>query len=209
MNSNSELIQKLIFDKILITPQIIDAFEAVDRKDFVSPDDQDRAYEDRPLPIGYGATISQPTTVAIMLEKLFEGDTSISLGASKILEIGTGSGYMTALLAKIAGENGSVFSVEYISELKEFAESNFKKYNFRNISLFVGDGKVGLKDYVPFDKIISSASGDEIPKAWREQAGIGGRIVVPIAQDLVVLEKLSKRKFKEEKIPGFVFIPLQ
>ena len=203
--TNQDLVEKLISDKTLITPRIINAFKAVDRKDFVLPEDQGRAYEDRPLSIGYAATISQPTTIAIMLEKLFEkGD-----GVSKILEIGTGSGYLTALLAKIIDETGQIFSIEYIPELKEFAEANLKKYNFRNVSLFVGDGKEGLKEYAPFDKIVSSASGDEIPKAWKSQLKIGGTVVAPVGDNLVVLDKLSKRKFKENKISGFIFVPLK
>lgn len=203
MNSNSELIQNLISEKTIKTENIIDAFKTIDRKDFVSPEDYARVYEDKPLSIGFGATISQPTTVAIMIEKLQpqEGD--------KILEIGTGCGYLTALLAKIIGDDGNVFSIEYIPELKEFAEANLKKYNFRNISLFVGNGKVGLKNYKFFDKIISSASGSEIPKAWKEELEIGGRIVAPVNDNLLILDKLSKRKFKEEKIAGFIFVPLK
>lgn len=201
--TNQELIEKLISEKTLITPRIISAFKAVDRKDFVLPEEQNVAYEDRPFSIGCGATISQPTTVAIMLENL-----QSELG-SKILEIGTGSGYMTALLAKIAGESGGIFSIEYIPELKELAEKNLKKYNFKNINLFTGDGKIGLKKFAPFDRIISSASGEEIPRPWKSQLKIGGRIVVPVGDDLVVLEKVSKRKFKEEKQPGFIFVPLQ
>ena len=201
--TKEELIQKLISDKTLLTPRIIGAFRAVDRKDFVLPQDEAGAYEDRPLSIGYGATISQPTTVAIMLEKLQPktGD--------KILEIGTGSGYLTALLARTVGESGEIFSVEYIAELKEFAGPNLKKYNFKNINLFTGDGKKGLIDFAPFDKITSSASGDEIPKAWKSQLKIGGRIVAPLGGNLVVSDRISKRKFKEEKHPGFIFVPLQ
>lgn len=218
--TNQQLVEKLVSEKTLRTPRIIDAFKSVDRKDFVLPEDQIMAYEDRPLAIGFGATISQPTTVAIMLEKLFEGDPSTSLGASKILEIGTGSGYMTALLAKIienprhpnmgvGASRGKVFSIEYIPELKGLAEFNLMKYDLGNVALFVGDGKIGLKGYGPFDKIISSASGKEIPKAWKGQLKAGGRIVAPLGDNLVILDKLSKRKFKEEKIPGFVFVPLQ
>jgi protein-L-isoaspartate(D-aspartate) O-methyltransferase len=203
MNSNSELVQHLILEKVLQTENVIDAFKTVDRKDFVLPEDQDKIYQDRALAVGYGATISQPTTVAIMLEKLKVQE------EDKILEIGTGSGYLTALLAKIAGENGRVFSIEYVSELKKLAQANLKKYNFRNVSLFVGDGRLGLKDYTSFDRIISSASGNEIPRPWKDQLKIKGRIVAPVGDNLVVLEKLSKRKFKEEKIAGFIFVPLK
>lgn len=203
MNSNSDLVQKLVSDKTLVTPRIINVFKAVDRKDFILSEDQDRAYEDRPFSIGYGATISQPTTVAIMLEKL-----QPELG-NKILEIGTGSGYMTALLTRIAGENGKIFSIEYVPELMGLAEFNLKKYYFNNVALFTGDGKGGLKEYAPFDKIVSSASAEEIPKAWKEQLKIGGRIVAPVGENLVVLDKISKRRFKEEKHGGFIFVPLR
>ena len=201
--TNNDLVQKLISEKTLVTPRIIKAFKAIDRKDFVLPDDYERAYEDHALSIGYGATISQPTTVAIMLEKLEPQ------AGSKILEIGTGSGYLTALLAKIVGERGKVFSIEYVSELKSLAEFNLQKYSFRNIALFTGDGKKGLKGYAPFDKIISSASALEIPKAWKSQIKIGGRIVTPLGERLAILDKISKRKFKEAEYGAFVFVPLQ
>ena len=213
--TNKDLVQNLISEKTLVTPRIINAFKAIDRKDFVLPGDLDRAYEDRPLSIGYEATISQPTTVAIMLEKLFEksGDPVKSPygdnGASKILEIGTGSGYLTALLAKITGERGKVFSVEYLPDLRGLAEFNLRNYNFKNVALFVGDGKVGLKDYAPFNKIVSSASGDKLSKNWKSQLEIGGRIVAPVGSDLVISDKISKRKFKEEKFRGFIFVPLR
>ena len=201
--TNQDLVENLVSEKTLRASRIIDAFKTIDRKNFVLPQEQGMAYEDRPLSIGYGATISQPTTVAIMLEKLE------SRPGDRILEIGSGSGYMTALLAEIVGETGKVFSIEYIPELKGLAEFNLRKYDFRNVALFVGDGKAGLKDYAPFDKIISSASGDEIPGSWKSQLKTGGRIVAPVGDSLVILEKASKRKFKEERIGGFLFVPLK
>ncbi len=201
--TNQDLVQNLISRKVLITPRIIEAFEAIDRKDFVLPEDRERAYENRPLSIGFEATISQPYTIAFMLEKLQvqEGD--------KILEIGTGSGYLTALLAKIARDPGEVFSIEYMPELKDFAQSNLDKYGFKNIALFTGDGKKGLKGFAPFDKIISSARADEIPKPWKEQIRIGGRILSPVAENLMVIDRESKRKFSKEIYSGFIFVPLK
>ncbi|MEK7579952.1 MAG: protein-L-isoaspartate O-methyltransferase [Patescibacteria group bacterium] len=208
--TNQDLIEKLISEKSLLSPKIIDAFKAIPREDFVLPEDQGKAYEDRPFSIGYGATISQPTTVAIMLEELQPE------AGQKILEIGTGSGYLTALLAKIigdpstgSGQVGQVFSIEYIPELKNLAESNLKKYDFKNVELFVGDGKAGLKDFSPFDRIISSASAIEIPESWKRQLAIGGRIVVPVQENLVVLDKASKNRFKEKINTGFLFVPLK
>lgn len=200
--TNQELVEKLITEKTLVTPRIISAFREIDRKDFVLPANQAEAYEDRPLSIGHNATISQPTTVAFMLEKLQPEQ------GNKILEIGAGSGYMTALLAYIVG-GGEVYSIEYVPELKDFAEENLKKYNFRNVKLFTGDGKIGLPDRAPFDRIISSASGARIPKAWKSQLKRGARLVAPVGEKMVVLDKISKRKFRQEEISGFVFVPLR
>lgn len=207
--TNFDLVQKLVSEKTLKTRRIINAFKAIDRKDFILPEDENRAYFDMALSIGHGATISQPTTVAIMLENLFEGDPSTLLGAGKILEIGTGSGYLTALLAYLAGSGGEVFSIEYLSDLKKFAEDNLENYKFENVKLFVGDGRMGLPAEAPFDKIVSSASADEVPKTWKKQLKTGGRILSPVGADLVILRKFSKNRFKEEKIHGFVFVPLQ
>lgn len=200
--TNEDLVENLVSDKTLQTPQIIKAFKVIDRKDFVLSEDKNRAYEDRPFSIGYSATISQPTTVAIMLEEL-------QPKAGKILEIGTGSGYLTSLLAKIVGDSGSIFSVEYAPELINLAESNLRKYNLNNIKLFVGDGKAGLKDFSLFDRIISSASATEIPDEWKRQLKTGGRIVAPRQENLVVLDKISKYGFKEEILKGFLFVPLK
>lgn len=201
--TKEELLEKIISNKTLVTPRIIKAFEKVDRKDFVLPQDRERTYEDYPLSIGYEATISQPTTVAFTLEKLQpqKGD--------RILEIGTGSGYQTALLARLVGKDGTVYSVEYIPQLKDFAQFNLSKYNFKNIRLFVGDGKIGLADYAPFDRIVSSASGDRVPDEWKSQLKVGGIIVVPVGDTLAVLNKISKKKFKEEAYSGFLFVPLK
>lgn len=138
-----------------------------------------------------------------MLEKLKPGP------GDRVLEIGTGSGYMTALLAKIIKARGKVFSIEYLPDFKGLAEFNLRKYNFKNVALFVGDGKIGLKNYGPFNKIISSASGEELSKNWKSQLETGGRIVAPIGNNLVISDKISKRKFKEERLGGFIFVPLR
>lgn len=201
--TKKQLFQKLISEKTLVTPRIIKAFKKVDRRDFVLTQDQDRAYEDRPFSVGYGATISQPTTVAMMLEKLQPQP------GNRVLEVGTGSGYLTALLAEIIGRRGKVFSIEYVPELKGLAEFNLRRYSFKNVGLFAGDGKTGLNDYAPFKRIISSASGGEIPKSWKDQLRAGGRIVAPVGESLVVLDKASKKRFKEIKHRGFIFVPLR
>src|SRR3989338_7365795 len=127
-NNNSELVQRLIEEEYLKTERIIGAFLNVDRKDFVPEEYKSESYGDYPLPIGWGQTISQPATVAFMLELLQpeEGD--------KIMDIGAGSCWQTAILASVVGENGSVCSVERILELCEFGRSNLAKYSFKNIS---------------------------------------------------------------------------
>jgi protein-L-isoaspartate(D-aspartate) O-methyltransferase len=132
----------------------------------------------------------------------------------KVLDIGSGSGWTTALLAEIVGENGKVFGIEIIPELKEFGEENTKKYNFvesKRAIFICGDGSKGLKDEAPFDKIHVGAAAAEIPKALLEQLKIGGRMVIPVGvevQDMVLIEKISEKEYKEERYPGFLFVPL-
>jgi protein-L-isoaspartate(D-aspartate) O-methyltransferase len=204
----SNLIKQLIKDGYLKTPEIINAFYKIKREDFVLPQFKEEAEANYPLPIGYNQTISQPLTVAFMLELLQpkKGD--------KVLDIGSGSGWTTALLAEIVGENGKVFGIEIIPELKEFGEENTKKYNFvesKRAIFICGDGSKGLKDEAPFDKIHVGAAAAEIPKALLEQLKIDGRMVIPVGvevQDMVLIEKISEKEYKEERYPGFLFVPL-
>lgn len=197
------LIHKLISEGYLKTDSIIDAFDRVNRADFLPPDLETEAEANVPLPIGHGQTISQPLTVAFMLEKLQpeKGD--------KILDVGAGSGWQTALLAHIVGQKGRVYGIERIPELVEFARDNLKKYSFKNIELVEGDGTKGLKKKAPFDKIIVAASAKEIPEALKEQLKINGKLLIPMADNtLRLLTKKGKNKFKEEIFHSFVFVPL-
>ena len=150
ISNNKRFIEQLAQDGRIKNKTIANAFFKTDRVDFVPEGLKDEAYVDIPVPIFHGMTTSQPSTIAFMLEKLRprKGD--------KVLEIGTGSGYLTALLAVLVGKNGKIFSVEYFPKLKEFAESNLRRYNFKNIKLLTGDGKNGLLEEATFDKIISS-----------------------------------------------------
>ena len=179
-----------------------EVFSAIDRADFVSDKYKAEAYADAPLPIGHGFFTSQPSTIAFMLEKLK------ARPDQKILEIGTGSGYLTALLAKIVGPAGKVFSIEYLLELTEFARSNLKKYHFENIMLVTGDGKKGLPGESPFDRIISSAEARAIPRAWKRQLAARGIILTPFNSHLLKLTKIARGKFKEQKFPAFEFVEL-
>jgi len=204
----TSLIEQLIKDGYLKTPEIIEAFKKIKREDFILPEFKEEAEANYPLPIGYGQTISQPLTVAFMLELLQpkKGD--------KILDIGSGSGWTTALLAEIVGEEGKVFGVEIISELKCFGEENTKKYNFvkSGRAVFVcGDGSKGLPQESPFDKIHVAAAAAKIPPALLNQLKIGGRLVIPVgieSQDMILVEKIGEKKYKEKKFPGFLFVPL-
>lgn len=155
-----------------------------------------------PLPIGYGQTISQPLTVAFMLELLEprEGD--------KILDVGSGSGWQEAMLAEIAGEKGKVYAVERIPELKTLGENNAKKYHFKNIEFILGDGSMGLEKESPFDKIIVAAMADEIPEELKRQLKIKGRLVIPAGGSIWLIVRDDKNKFTEQEFPGFVFVPL-
>lgn len=208
-----ELIDSLIKDGWLKTPRIIEAFQKIKRNDFLPEDMKDSADLNEALPIGYGQTISQPLVVAFMLEQLAPqpGD--------KILDIGSGSGWTTALLAEIVGERGKVIAIEIIPELKEFGENNTAKYNFvkKEIAEFIcADASKGYEKEVPFDGILASASLqpaaggglEAVPTFWKEQLRIGGRIVTPIGTSIWKFEKKSKTEFEETEFPGFAFVPL-
>lgn len=204
-HTNNELVQDLIKDGYLKTQAIIDAFKTIDRGSFILEEYKNEAYGNYPLPIAGGQTISQPLTVAFMLELL-----EPKVG-EKILDVGAGSGWQTALLAHIVGENGKVVAIERISDLFMFAGANIAKFGFIGkgiVKMINADGSKGYDAEAPFDKIIAAAAGDEIPVAWKEQLRIGGRIVAPVKQSIVLLEKVSAGEFKEKRYFGFSFVPL-
>lgn len=205
METKDDLINLLITDGYLKTPAIIDAFKEIDRKNFVPEEFREGAYENIALPIGNKQTISQPLVVAFMLELL-----ELKFG-EKVLEIGTGSGWNTALMAKIIGEKGKIISIERIKELNQFAEENLLKYDFMGkgiVELLVADGSKGFIGSAPYDKIIAAATAEEIPEAWKEQLKIGGRIVAPVKNSIVALDKISVDKFERKEYFGFSFVPL-
>jgi protein-L-isoaspartate(D-aspartate) O-methyltransferase len=197
-----DLINTLVKDGYLKTPAIIEAFKKIDRRDFVPEEQKERVYVNEALPIGYGQTISQPLVVAFMLELL-----EVKPG-EKILEIGTGSGWKTALLAELGAK---VFSIERIEELRSFAKKNLEKYQFLEkgmIKLLAGDGSKGYLPEAPFDKIIAAAAAEKLPAAWKDQLKIGGRIVAPVKDSIEVLDKSAKGKFRTKEYFGFSFVPL-
>lgn len=202
--TNDELITKLIEFGDLNAPEIITAFKIVDRINFVPPDLYYEAYGNYPLPIGGGQTISQPSTVAFMLEQLK------AQKGQNVLEIGAGCGWVSALLTYLVGEKGNVVGIEIIPKLAEQARQNISKYNFKNLQLILADGSCGYKKFAPYDRIIVSAAAPILPLQLKEQLVDGGRLVAPIGdyqQDIVLIER-KKECFTEKHFPGFVFVPL-
>jgi protein-L-isoaspartate(D-aspartate) O-methyltransferase len=182
--------------------RVLTAMARVPRHEFIAQEYRDQAYEDHPVPIGEGQTLSQPYIVAAMLEAL-----SLN-GSEKVLEIGTGSGYQTALLAELARE---VYSVERHASLAHSAENILQRQGYQNVRVLVGDGSQGLPNWAPFDAIIVSAAAPRIPPALFEQLHEGGRMIVPVgpayAQELQRVRKQDGRAIVEN-MEGCRFVPL-
>jgi len=204
MPSLENLVESLKEEGVLKTPKIIEAFLKIKREDFVI--DKEWAYLDTALPIGFNQTISQPLVVAFMLELLEPKE------GEKILDIGSGSGWTTTLLAYCVSLKGKVIAIEIIPELKEFGENNVKKYNFIKkgiVKFILKDGKLGYEKEAPYDKILVSCSATAVPLALKKQLKIGGKMVIPIYDSIVEITKINENNFKEREYPGFVFVPLK
>ena len=190
---------------ILKTPRIIEAFKKIDRADFVPEELKEMAYVNEPLPIGEGQTVSQPYTVAFMIELLQPEP------GNKIFEIGFGSGWQTAVLAHIVSPLGRIYAVERIPELFRFGRRNVSKYGFiKNgaVKTIGGDATLGLKRHASFDRIIAAASGKEVPEEWLKELKVGGRLVAPVKNSIWFYIKTGKDEFSKKEYPGFVFVPL-
>ncbi|MDP8239166.1 MAG: protein-L-isoaspartate(D-aspartate) O-methyltransferase [Candidatus Hatepunaea meridiana] len=187
-----------------ITDQrLLDAMRKIERHLFVNKRDEVFAYDDRPLQIGSGQTISQPYMVAIMTEIL---DLK---GEERIIEIGTGSGYQTAILAELGKE---VFTIERIDVLLNRAKKILINLNYNNIEFKVGDGTIGWKEKAPFDRIIITAAAPNIPEMLFDQLAVGGRMVVPVGkrfhQDLKLIVRMQDGEQKVMSRGGCLFVPL-
>jgi protein-L-isoaspartate(D-aspartate) O-methyltransferase len=204
-NSNEDLINYLIRNGVLKTEEIIKAFLKIDRKNFVGERNKFEAYGDYPLPIGEEQTISQPWTVAFMLELL-----EPKLG-NKILDVGIGSGWTTALLAEIVGESGKVYGIEIRKNILNFGKDNISKYNFidkKRVVLKLGDGSKGWKEFSPFDRILVSASSKDIPQSLLDQlSSNNGIMVIPDYHGIYKIIK-TEEEIKKLYYEGFVFVPL-
>lgn len=181
---------------------IKNAFEEVDRKDFVIEDYKPEAYEDYALPIGYQQTISQPTVVAFMLELLDVRE------ENRVLDVGSGSGWTTALLAKLVGKKGSVIGLEIVPELVNRGRENIKKYAPSNADIKLVKAGRAIPATGQFDRILVSASSEEVPQELVERLVSGGVMVLPVRESLYRISKTHKGEIEEKKYPGFVFVPL-
>lgn len=185
--------------------RVLKAMEKIPRHLFVDEGLKDQAYSDGPLPIGENQTISQPYIVALMTEALE------LTGRDKVLEIGTGSGYQTAVLAEIAER---VLSIERIAFLASRARKLIESLNYFNAAIRVGDGTLGWQDEAPFDGILVTAGSPDIPKTFIEQLAVGGRLVIPVgdrnSQQLIRVTRLSKnvKELKKEDLGGCRFVNL-
>ena len=183
---------------------VLAAIGEVARELFVPKRLRGHAYDDSPLPIGSGQTISQPYIVALMIEAL------ALRGGEKVLEIGSGSGYAAAVLARIARE---VFTVERIGKLAKTAAARLTAAGFVNVHVRSADGTLGWEDEAPFDAILVSAGAPDVPKSLKRQLAVGGRMVIPVgsnqrAQELVRVTRTAEVRFKQEAIADVRFVPL-
>ncbi len=182
--------------------EVLRAFDLVPRHIFVPEAVRHRAYEDAALPIGFGQTASQPSLQALYLQLLALNPTD------KVLEIGTGSGYLTALLAQLAG---NVFSVERVRELSVRARQALDQLRISRVALLVGDGTIGWARFAPYDAILVSAGAPAVPPALVEQLAVGGRMLIPIGdreQQTLTLVRRTENGTVSEPITACVFVPL-
>ena len=182
--------------------RVLNAMNKVPREEFVPPDSRAGSYEDGPLPIGYGQTISQPYIVAFMTEQLRLKP------SDRVLEIGTGSGYQAAILAELMSE---VYSIEIVEPLAKNAEATLQRLGYENVHVKIGDGYKGWPEAAPFDAIIVTCAPDKVPQPLVDQLKDDGRMVIPVgdrfAQELYLLEKKNGQLKQSATLP-VRFVPM-
>lgn len=202
-SSKEEMIENHLKARGIKTPRVLDAMWKVDRSLFIPDDVKQHTYDDGPLPIGGGQTISQPYVVAYMAEIL---DISPE---DTVLEIGTGCGYNAAVLAELAKH---IYSVEIIEWLAETANKNLKQAGVKNVNVMHGDGYEGWAEKAPFDAIILTAAPPFIPLPLKQQLKIGGRLLAPVgmsSQRLILIERKGEEDFREENLILVSFVPMK
>jgi protein-L-isoaspartate(D-aspartate) O-methyltransferase len=198
---NETLIAGMQASGVLRTPRIAEAFRRADRRFFVPEGFDEVLYVDAPLPIGEGQTISQPSTVAFMLELLGAGP------GDRVLDIGSGSGWTTALLGEIVGESGEVTGLERQASLVEKGRRNLAPLGLRQVRIEPAGTQLGLPGET-FDRILVSASAPEVPQGLFSQLKPGGVLVIPVGNAIHRFTKRPDGRIEEEVYPGFVFVPL-
>jgi len=198
-----KMVEEQILYRGITNKRVIEVMKKIPRHLFIPENKRRYAYEDGPVEISFGQTISQPYIVAYMTEQL-ELDEE-----SRVLEIGTGSGYQTAILASICKE---VYTMERLSQLLEMAKKILEELKFKNIYFFSGDGWRGLPDYAPFDRIIVTAAPEIVPPALKGQLAVGGIMIIPVGpmynQVLLKIIRKNKNNFEEEVLEAVRFVPL-
>jgi protein-L-isoaspartate(D-aspartate) O-methyltransferase len=200
-DSRRQMVETQIRARGVRDARVLAAMERVPRHRFVRDSDRHLAYGDHPIDVGHGQTISQPYIVAYMTEQL-----ALPQGA-RVLEIGTGSGYQTAVLAELAAD---VYTIEIVPELAKHAARLLESLGYRNVHARFGDGYAGWKEVAPFDAIIVTAAPDHLPEPLVEQLSIGGRIAVPVGraeQELIVFTKAPDGLKEQSRLP-VRFVPL-
>ena len=198
------MVERQLRRRGITEPDILDAFRAVHREEFVSLNQAHLAYGDHPLPIEAGQTISQPYIVALMIQAA-----AIKPG-DRVLEVGAGSGYAAALISRIAEK---VIAIERQHELVEVARERLRRLGYGNVEIVEGDGTKGWRDEAPYDAILAAASGSHVPRSLVEQLAPNGRIVMPVGdpglvQDLIKVTKQEDGIVKQESLCGVRFVPL-
>lgn len=190
--------------KSALDSRVLEIMARIPRHEFVPREVMSQAYENRPLPIGYGQTISQPYIVAIMTDLLKVGSGSV------VLEVGTGSGYQAAILAEYVQK---VYSIEIIKELAETAAERMRRLGYGNVEIKVGDGYHGWREHAPFDGIVVTAAAGHIPPPLIEQLKPGGRMIIPVGgpffvQQLMLVEKGQQGEIRTRQVLPVAFVPL-
>jgi protein-L-isoaspartate(D-aspartate) O-methyltransferase len=188
-----------------LSARVAAALGRVPRHAFVRPEDEESAYEDRPLPIGHGQTISQPTVVAMMTELARPGPDDA------VLEVGTGCGYQTAVLAELARH---VWSIELVPELARDAAARLARLGYANVSVRAGDGWAGWPEHAPYAAVVVTAGAAEVPPPLLEQLAPGGRLVIPVdagafGQELLLIEKEADGGLRRRSVAPVAFVPLR
>jgi protein-L-isoaspartate(D-aspartate) O-methyltransferase len=200
--ARQHMVEDQIKGRDVTDSRVTEVMSSVPRHEFVPENYRARAYQDHPLPIGYGQTISQPYIVAFMTEQLRPQPTD------RVLEVGTGSGYQAAVLSKLVAE---VYTIEILKPLAQRAEVDLRRLNYSNVKVKAGDGYKGWPEHAPFDAIIVTAAPDHVPQPLIDQLKEGGRMIIPVGgremQQLYLLEKHAGKLTRRAVLP-VNFVPL-